>query len=203
MNIHLQNVSIQNLFKLNSLTVKTGEKILIQGPSGKGKTTLLHIIAGILPPNSGTVKFDSQNIYSLTDDEICTFRKNNIGLIYQQLNLVSHLSTKENIQLSKQISPKEVNQLLELVNLPNKANQIASTLSLGEQQRVAIARVLAQGPQIVLADEPTSSLDKNNSENIMHLLLKSSDKKTLVVVSHDNRIEKYFNRIIQFEDLIA
>lgn len=203
MNINLQNISISNLFKLRDLSFKFGEKILIQGPSGKGKTTLLHILAGILPPHTGIVKFDTQSIYELNDNEISSFRKKNIGLIYQQLNLVAHLTATENIQLSKQASQQDAKKFLDLVNLPNKSEQLASTMSLGEQQRVAIARVLAQAPLIVLADEPTSSLDKGNTENIMNLLLKCSEGKTLVVVSHDNRIEKYFDRVIQFEDLIV
>jgi len=193
----------QNLFFVKEFRVESGESVLIKGPSGKGKSTFLHLLAGLVNPVSGSLFYDSINFIQLNENEKCTFRRQHISFIFQKLNLIDHLTPIENIELGSktQLGDAEIKKTLDLVGLGGKESERTSSLSLGEQQRVAIARTLVSTSQIVLADEPTSSLDEDNTNSIMALLLKSTKEKTLIAVSHDQRIEKHFNRVIQFEDL--
>lgn len=203
LDISIQNVEVRLpnkkvLFSIRDFNLPFGRHILIQGESGSGKTTLLHLIAGLFNPSQGHVKIGTTDLNSLSENDRCVFRRQKIGVIFQKLNLLDHLTAQENIELSKQSSVDS----LSLVNLKEKSDVRTSTLSLGEQQRVAVARVIAQAPEIILADEPTSSLDETNSNFVMQALKKSAHGKTLIVVSHDHRIEKYFDQVISFKEII-
>ncbi len=192
------------LFQIPSLAIKAREKILIRGASGKGKTTFLHLLAGLMLPAQGTIDIGGTVITSLSDEERSLFRRDHIGIVFQKLNLIEHLTALENIELCL----KDARDLgkamtsLKAVGLAGREHDRTSVLSLGEQQRVAIARVLAGDPKIVFADEPTSSLDEKNAFEATELLVQACQDKTLLVVSHDHRIEKYFSVVKDFSELI-
>jgi putative ABC transport system ATP-binding protein len=211
MDISLSNVTVKVgaeqrvLFKIPSLAIKTDEKLLIKGASGKGKTTFLHMLAGLFTPNEGRIDIGGTKISHLDDEARCLFRRAHMGVVFQKLNLIEHLTALENIQLSlkREENLERAFASLKAVGLQGREHDRTGVLSLGEQQRVAIARVLAGEPSIVLADEPTSSLDEKNAFDVTELLLKACVGKTLIVVSHDHRIEKYFSEIKDFGELIA
>lgn len=201
MEVKVTQAQVPGLFTVRELHIRSGEKVLIQGPSGLGKTTLLHLIGGILRPSAGEVKVDGLSLYNLGDRELSQFRRHRIGLIYQKLNLIEHLSVRENLELLK--SNQDSAPLLRELGLEKAADRWASVLSLGEQQRVAVGRVLLQKPDLILADEPTSSLDRPNTETVMKLLVKAAAGKTLITVSHDERVEKYFDRVVNLKEILA
>lgn len=210
MNIEVTDIAVsiknhnQVLFKIPSLSFKEGEKILIKGASGKGKTTFLHLLAGLFLPDQGSVKIGTHKITELNDSERSVFRRQHIGMIFQKLNLLDHLTAYENVELSliNKNSSEKIIKALNAVGLSNRENDKTSVMSLGEQQRIAIARALVGDYKIVLADEPTSSLDEKNAFEITQLLINSCSGKTLIVVSHDQRIEKFFDRILDFSEVI-
>lgn len=205
--VHLpQGAATRELFRLASFDVESGHKVLIQGESGKGKTTLLHLIAGLFLPFAGQVRLGEHLLNEWSDEQRCHFRRTHIALIFQKLNLLEHLTVFENVQLALGLGAADdqarVAQALKAVGLGDRADARSSVLSLGEQQRVAVARALASDAEIILADEPTSSLDEKNAANVIDLLLSAAQHKTLIVVSHDHRIEKKFNKIVRFEQLV-
>lgn len=209
--INLSNIKVligpeqKLLFHIENLSIKEGEKILIKGASGKGKTTFLHLLAGLLLPNSGALEIGGTDLTKLSELERAQFRRAHMGIIFQKLNLIDYLTALENIQLSlkgKNDFQKGLDALAS-VGLGGRENNRTGVLSLGEQQRVAIARVLASESSIVFADEPTSSLDEKNASEVIEVLLKSCQHKTLIVVSHDHRIEKYFTTIKDFGEMIS
>ncbi len=203
MDIQLRDIQVKNLFSIEKMHIRSGEKILIQGPSGKGKTTLLHLMAGILKPDAGSVLIGEHDLYQMPDRVLSEFRLQRVGLIYQKFNLIDHLHARENMALTApHKSPSQIQAVLEKLGLGNHSDRWVSLLSLGEQQRVAIGRLLLQEPKILLADEPTSSLDRENSEKVMTLLLQAAQDKTLLVVSHDERIQKHFDRVLNFTSLV-
>jgi ABC-type lipoprotein export system ATPase subunit len=207
--VELNNIAVKipgeskPLFKIKKLEVKKGEKILIRGRSGVGKTTLLHLIAGLLKPDKGKVEIDEIEINDLSDSEKSRFRRSNIGIIFQKLNLIDHLTARENILLGLKPGKSDdskINERLLQMEIEDKANVLTSNLSLGEQQRVAVARILSFDYKLILADEPTSSLDDLNADHVIKGLSSVEKNSTLIVVSHDHRIEKRFERIIDFND---
>jgi putative ABC transport system ATP-binding protein len=210
MNIEVADieVTIKNhdrvLFKISSLSIQNGEKVLIKGASGKGKTTFLHLIAGLFLPTKGSVHIGTHNITSFDDNERSLFRRQHIGMIFQKLNLLDHLTAYENVELSllNKNSSEKILAALKAVGLNDRKNQKTALMSLGEQQRVAIARGLVGNYSIILADEPTSSLDEKNALEVTRLLLDACSEKTLIVVSHDQRIEKFFNHVLDFSEVI-
>lgn len=196
----------RRLFHLPELTLADGEHCLIEGASGTGKTTLLHLIAGLLAPKQGSIRVGDFDFKSRTETELCRFRRENIGLVFQRLNLVEHLSLAENVSLSLPAmaeSNGKIESALKRVGLFERRRDLCSYLSQGEQQRVAVARVLAAAPPVILADEPTSSLDEKNALFVTEALREAARGKTLVIVSHDQRIRSLFRKVLQFEDLIA
>lgn len=206
MNIEISDIKVNIkkngplLFHISSLSFKEGEKILIKGASGKGKTTFLHLLAGLFLPDQGTISIGSKAITELTDSERSLFRRQHIGMIFQKLNLLDHLTALENVELGlfEKKSNEKTYRALASVGLKNREHDKTAIMSLGEQQRVAIARALVGNYKIVLADEPTSSLDEKNALEVTRLLIESCAQKTLIVVSHDQRIEKFFDRVLDF-----
>ncbi len=190
-----------------SLTIRRGEFVAIMGPSGSGKTTLLSIMGLLTKPTSGTMKILGMNVVRLTDKRATLLRRRTIGFIFQTFNLVPWLTAAENVELALAIGEyrknrrKRVMGLLKAVGLEHRANHKPSELSGGEQQRVAIARSLANDPSIILADEPTGNLDTNSGLQIMKVLRSLSDEgKTVVRVTHDQRMAEAADRIIKIRD---
>ena len=190
-----------------SFDVEIGEFIAIIGASGSGKSTLLHQIGGVDHPSSGKVIINNTDIYTLNENDLAIFRRNEIGLIYQFYNLIPVLNVKENITLPLQLAHQKVDQkrfntLIEQLGLSNRLNHLPNQLSGGQQQRVSIARALINQPSLVLADEPTGNLDSKNSDEIIRLLKEANEKyhQTIIIITHDNNIAKLANRVITLKD---
>lgn len=190
-----------------SFDVEIGEFIAIIGASGSGKSTLLHQIGGVDHPSSGKVIINNTDIYTLNENDLAIFRRNEIGLIYQFYNLIPVLNVKENITLPLQLAHQKVDQkrfntLIEQLGLINRLNHLPNQLSGGQQQRVSIARALINQPSLVLADEPTGNLDSKNSDEIIRLLKEANEKyhQTIIIITHDNNIAKLANRVITIKD---
>lgn len=195
--------SKDQLFHMPDLFCEAGSTILITGDSGKGKTTYLHILAGILQPSKGEIKIGKENIVSLSDAQRDKFRGKNIGLVLQKSHFVAAFTVLENLEMASWLATGKKNserakELLEKLDITNQANKLPNQLSIGQQQRVSIARALMNDPKVLLADEPTSSLDDKNAEKVIQLLtdLSKEYKAALVIVTHDSRIkEKFINKI--------
>lgn len=190
-----------------SLTIEKGEFTAIIGSSGSGKSTLLHAIAGVDMPTSGKVYLIGQDVYAQKNEKLAIFRRRQVGLIYQFHNLIPTLNVVENITLPVLMDRRKVNrerleELLELLGLQERRNHLPSQLSGGQQQRVAIGRALMNAPQVMLADEPTGSLDSRNGQEIIRLLRASHEKygQTLIIVTHDESIALQADRIICISD---
>ena len=190
-----------------SFDVEIGEFIAIIGASGSGKSTLLHQIGGVDHPSRGKVIINNTDIYTLNENDLAIFRRNEIGLIYQFYNLIPVLNVKENITLPLQLAHQKVDQkrfntLIEQHGLSNRLNHLPNQLSGGQQQRVSIARALINQPSLVLADEPTGNLDSKNSDEIIRLLKEANEKyhQTIIIITHDNNIAKLANRVITIKD---
>lgn len=190
-----------------SLQLEKGEFAAIIGSSGSGKSTLLHTIAGVDAPTSGKVYLDGQDIYAQSSEKLAIFRRRQVGLIYQFHNLLPTLSVEENITLpilmdKRRVNRERLNDLLSLLGLEDRKNHLSNQLSGGQQQRAAIGRALMNAPAIVLADEPTGSLDSRNGQEIIRLLKESHKKygQTLVLVTHDENIALQAERVIGIAD---
>jgi len=177
--------------------------LLILGASGQGKTTLLHLLAGLLRPESGTIFIGDTDITQLSTHALDTFRGKNIGLIFQEAHFAASLNVKENLLMAQYFAgvkqqPDRVVQILDRLSLGEKLDQKTYRLSIGQQQRVAIARALINQPQLILADEPTSSLDDPNCYQVVELLEEQAleANATLVIVTHDKRLKDRFPRSI-------
>ncbi|RTZ14280.1 ABC transporter ATP-binding protein [Vibrio aquaticus] len=198
-----------------SLNVKQGEHLFIKGPSGCGKSTLLGLLTGINTPTAGTVTVLGTDLATLSASQRDKFRANNIGYIFQQFNLLPYLSVIENVTLPCQFAKQRKQQvvgdlnsqarkLLKKLRLPESLlNKPVTELSIGQQQRVAAARALIGQPKIVIADEPTSSLDFDNRTAFIELLLEQVNQanSTLLFVSHDPTLESLFDRTINLQQL--
>ena len=187
-----------------SFSVNKGEFVAIVGSSGSGKSTLLHLLGGVDRPTSGKVFIEGKNIYELNDDNLAIFRRRQVGLIYQFYNLIPILNVEENITLpcdldGKNVNKEQLKELLKTLGLENRVKHLPNQLSGGQQQRVSIGRALITNPAIVLADEPTGNLDSKASDEIVELL-KLSNKKTVIMITHNLEIAKEADRIIRIED---
>ncbi|AEL23794.1 ABC transporter ATP-binding protein [Cyclobacterium marinum] len=188
--------------EIPNIKLKLGEELLILGKSGSGKTTLLNILGGLLAPKKGEVIIDGTSLYQLKENDLDQFRGRNIGIVFQKPHLLKPLTVSENVALpyffSKNLSADKVQYYLDQLGILNKQHARIHTLSEGEAQRVSIARALINGPKVILADEPTASLDDENA-NLVVELLKSQAKKlgaALIIVTHDSRIKNQIvNRI--------
>jgi putative ABC transport system ATP-binding protein len=194
---------VKPLLRIDERCIGKGARLLIRGPSGTGKTTLLHVTAGLLDPNRGMVSIEGVRIGDLSESERCRWRRESAGLVFQRLNLLGHLTAQENVMLASPgsgISRESAIAALKRLGVDGLANHQAYHLSLGEQQRVAVARVIARSPRLILADEPTSSLDAYNAELVMGALLETAGTDgTLVVATHDERIGSHFSEVWTLE----
>jgi putative ABC transport system ATP-binding protein len=190
-----------------SLTIEKGEFASIIGSSGSGKSTLLHIIGGVDMPTSGKVYLDGQDVYAQNNEKLAIFRRRQVGLIYQFHNLIPTLNVVENITLPvlmdrRQVNQEWLNDLLDMLGLQDRKTHLPNQLSGGQQQRVSIGRALMNAPAVMLADEPTGSLDSQNGHEIIKLLKESNQKygQTLILITHDENIALQAHRIIGISD---
>lgn len=190
-----------------SLTIEKGEFTAIIGSSGSGKSTLLHIMAGVDVPTSGKVYLNGQDVYAQNNEKLAIFRRRQVGLIYQFHNLIPTLNVVENITLpilmdKRKVNKTRLNELLDLLGLQERKAHLPNQLSGGQQQRVSIGRALMNAPAVMLADEPTGSLDSKNGHEIIKLLKLSHKKynQTLIIVTHDENIALQADRIICISD---
>ena len=171
------------------LDIAKGELIVLLGPSGSGKTTLLNLVAGIDTANSGEILVLGKNLSEMTDLELTEYRRDSVGYIFQFYNLLPNLTVMENASLGLELKGEELDYakiILEKVGLEDKSQRFPAQLSGGEQQRVAIARAMAKTPALIVADEPTGNLDKNNSQSVRNLFKEISNDATIIIATHDN-----------------
>lgn len=187
-----------------SIDIYDGEFLIIAGPSGSGKSTLLNLIGGMDRPTSGTVRFQDEVISSVSDRRLTLYRRNEVGFVFQFFNLIPTLTALENVQVAIEIvrDPLDPMEALQLVKLADRADHFPSQLSGGEQQRVAVARALAGNPRLLLCDEPTGSLDIDNSRQVLGLLsdLNRDLGKTLILITHNNAIATLGDRVARLLD---
>lgn len=189
------------------VAIEQGQFVAIIGTSGSGKSTLLNMLGGLDNPSDGSVTIGGKELSKLDDDQLTIFRRRNIGFIFQNYNLVPTLNVYENIVLpieldGETVDKKYVENVIEILGLQEKLNNLPNNLSGGQQQRVAIARALAAKPAIILADEPTGNLDSKTSHEVMTLLKMTSQKfnQTTVMITHNYEIAQMADRIIRIED---
>jgi putative ABC transport system ATP-binding protein len=208
----LKMLSLNNAFhrydasttvKLPELQANKGDRLLITGLSGSGKSTLLHVLAGVLNPTGGSLVINNTEIYSLSESRRDRFRGRNIGVIYQQLHLIETLTVEENIRLAQYMAGmaedrSRVRRLCGELGIEDKLSAYPGQLSQGQKQRVSIARAVVNEPALLLADEPTSSLDDLRSEDVVNLLIQMAEKTgaTLVISTHDGRVKKHFGNVV-------
>ena len=197
------------VLSISELNILEGEKIFIYGPSGSGKSTLLNLIAGVLSPEQGLLTILGRNMAELSMSKKDRFRGDHIGFVFQSFNLISYLTIYENILLPLKSSKKrhskvkgnidsEIKRIAAHLKIDGFLDKRVTQLSIGQQQRVAVARALVGSPEIVIADEPTSSLDEEVTDSFMELLIEEHRNKkfTLLFVSHDRRLSRFFDREI-------
>lgn len=216
-NIHNLTFSYQKknlnneILNISKLSLEKGQSLFLYGPSGYGKSTLLNIIAGVLHPTSGQIIIDGEIVSNLSPSKKDLWRGDNLGYVFQNFNLISYLNILENILLptkfsnirNKKTDTKRALELIERMNLKNYLNQAVSDLSIGQQQRVALCRALIGDPKLLLADEPTSSLDEKNTHELMNLLKEEKERTglTMIFVSHDLRLKPYFDHEISLAEI--
>lgn len=200
------------VLKIDELEIEAGEKVFLYGPSGHGKSTLLNILAGVLEVKDGLVEVLENNLHNISQSKRDHLRGENVGYIFQIFNLIPYLNIKENIILPCLINKRrgqgidfhaQADELIKILGLGDHAHKTVTDLSIGQQQRVAAARALIGTPRLIIADEPTSSLDEKNTAEFMNLLLSEWEKRkfTLVFVSHDTSLKKYFPRTISLPEI--
>ncbi len=202
-----QGESVVDALKDVSLTIEQGQFVAIMGASGSGKSTLLHIAAGLTPPDAGEVFVDGTGLAKLNDRKLTLFRRRHIGLVFQSFNLVPTLTAEQNILLpawtdGKKVPAAALNQLLERLGIAGRRHHRPDALSGGEQQRVAFARALISEPALILADEPTGSLDSVSGQLICQLLqeLCEQEKRTIIVVTHEPSVAIWAERVLIMKD---
>lgn len=192
-----------------SFEIKEGEFIGIMGPSGAGKTTLLNVVSTIDKPTSGTITIDGDNIMKMNEDKLSSFRRNKLGFIFQDFNLLDTLTIKENIVLPLALSntnhkeiEKRVNEISNILGINNILNKYPYEVSGGQKQKTAAARAIINKPKLILADEPTGALDSKSSSELLQCLsdLNESNKATIMMVTHDAFAASYCKRIIFIKD---
>ena len=199
-------VKVEALVDVN-FNLSKGDLVAIIGDSGSGKSTFLHLLAGVDKPSSGDIFIEDKNITKLNKEDLTIFRRRNIGVIYQFFNLIPNINVKKNILLPILLDDKKVDQeyfdeILSILGIKDKLNRFPRELSGGEQQRVAIARSLITRPAIVLADEPTGNLDRKNSEDIISLfkLVNQRLNSTIMIITHDEKVTNACNKVYKMVD---
>jgi lipoprotein-releasing system ATP-binding protein len=197
------------ILKSVSLEIEPEKISVIIGASGAGKSTLLHLLGGLDRPDSGEVIFNDKNIFTLSDDKLAKFRNRNIGFVFQFHHLLPEFTALENTAIPQMINgvslakaSVKAKEILEVVGLSERIHHKPAELSGGEQQRVAVARALANDPSIVFADEPTGNLDSANSESIHELIVELRDKfkKTFVIVTHNAALVNLADKVFEIKD---
>jgi len=197
------------VLKSVSLEIIANKISVIIGASGAGKSTLLHLLAGLDRPDSGKVLYNELDIFNLSDDKLAHFRNKNVGLVFQFHHLLPEFTALENVAIPQMIegkalseSSKKAKKLLESVGLTQRVEHKPAELSGGEQQRVAVARALANDPEVIFADEPTGNLDSANSDAIHNLIVELRDKfnKTFVIVTHNKGLVKLADKVFEMKD---
>ena len=204
----------KTIINIKNMHIKKGEHIFIMGKSGSGKSTFLNLLSGVLAPQEGSIEILGTDITKLSTSKKDEFRANNLGIIFQELNLIPYLSIKENISLACQFSKekannikdinKEIDFLLNKLKIPKELkNKKTMNLSVGEKQRVAVARALIGKAKIIIADEPTSALDNDIKKKFIKLLINQANEynSTLIFVSHDSSLSSYFSKVYNFDDI--
>jgi len=186
------------------IEINTKEHTLLLGDSGTGKTTLLHLLSGLSKPSTGKVWINENDIYQFSNSQLDTFRGQHIGFIFQEAHLIKNLTIEENIRLAQNLAKKKedkaaVLEVLNKVQLQDKANSYPEQLSRGQLQRAAIARAVINAPKLLVADEPTAALDDTNTQHVLDLLLQTATNfgATLLIATHDKRIKDHFTNTYQ------
>ena len=196
-------VSIEALSGVD-FTVNKGEFVVVAGASGAGKSTILNILGGMDSPTSGEIIVDNNKLNEYTNKELTTYRRYDIGFVFQFYNLVQNLTARENVELATQIckDPLDIDEVMEAVGLTNRKNNFPAQLSGGEQQRVAIARALAKNPKILLCDEPTGALDYNTGKSILKLLQDTCRKyeMTVIIITHNLALTPMGDKVIKVKN---
>lgn len=189
----------QSPIRFKDWQIDSGSRWLLLGESGSGKTTLLHILTGILKPDAGEVVINETSIYNLSSKELDQFRGRHIGIIFQRPHLIRSLTVMENLILAQSLAKlpedlQRINEVLESLDIDGKKKAYPNELSQGQLQRVSIARAVMNKPSLLIADEPTSSLDDKNAASVLELLMHQSDlnESTLIIATHDKRIKDAF-----------
>lgn len=209
--VYQYGADLEPMIDIPAWQLSRGSRLFLRGESGAGKSTLIHLLAGLLVPTSGQIKINGFDLSSASVQNRDQFRANNVGLVYQQFNLIPYLSMLDNVLLASHFAKNKstgiadlAGSLLEKMNLPQDLHQRDSRhLSIGQQQRVAICRAMINQPKLVLVDEPTSALDTSNRDRFMSLLFELLDEQqaTLVFVSHDETLAARFNEVVELDDL--
>ena len=205
--LHSKSISFSydnsNFFHFPDIKLDKGEDLLVLGQSGVGKTTLVQVLAGLLQPNTGNVTINGTNLQNLSTNDLDQYRGSHIGMVFQRPHFVNSLTVKENLQLAQYIANKNDNTRIESIlknlNIFEKSDKKTNQLSQGEKQRVSIALAIVNSPKLILADEPTSSLDDNNCSKVIKLLKKQATDfgAQLIVITHDSRLKKHFKKSIE------
>ena len=215
-------IEVRNLYKLYRVgdevvraldgvdfDIYEGEFCAIVGTSGSGKSTLLNMLAGLEKPTKGEILITGRHIEKLNEEQLVKFRRENVGFIFQSFHLMGTMNAQENVALPlsfqgipRNIRMKKAEEMLELVNLKQHKNHLPNQMSGGQQQRVGVARALVVDPGIIFADEPTGNLDSHTSEDVVRLMQRvvKEQKKTLVMVTHDNHLASYADRVFHIMD---
>jgi len=196
----------ETVVNLPDIQLESGGNLLVTGLSGSGKSTLLHILAGILNPTQGAYQINGTDVLSLSESGRDRFRGTHIGIVYQQMHLIQSLTVADNIRIARYMAglkadQQRVKDVCKTLDIGNKLNSYPDELSQGQKQRVAIARAVVNDPVLLLADEPTSSLDDLRSENVISLLKESAaiSRASLIVSTHDSRVKKHFENVLDLE----
>ena len=204
---HMGTVTVTALDQV-SLNIAAGELLAILGPSGSGKSTLMNLLGCLDTPSHGTYMLDGEKVSAMNRTQLAAVRNRKIGFVFQNFNLLAYATAQENVELpliyaktSTSVRRKRAAELLDLVGLGDRIKHRPAELSGGQRQRVAVARALANDPEIILADEPTGNLDSKSGEEIVKLFGDLHDRgKTLIVVTHDKNVASHCDRVIQLLD---